>query len=365
MAIKTVHSRPALALFAALASTLLSSGCQVLGPEAMSAGRGQYADVVARTNAEQTLGMIVRLRYNDPIVLMSVTSITASLKFSIDASGQLGAGPKSNYAGNLVPISVGAAYEDSPTISYAPVTSEAFVSDWLSPVQLETLVLAMQCSGNGRALLPILVVQMNELRSSLDGDTNPKFLQLTKLLGDLRDCGAATWGRSPSKPTDFVLTLSRAIPGHDAEIDEVLALLGLSSAPTGPTAAQIIELPLDVGVHRPGEFRVTIQTRSVAELIHSASMAIEVPPEHVAQGIVEPSSPRAEGIPPIFEVRSSASRPKRASVAVQHRGVWFYIDDADLRSKRAFQTTEMLFMMRLSEAERGSQQAPVLTVPVG
>jgi hypothetical protein len=40
------------------------------------------------------------------------------------------------------------------------------------------------------------------------------------------------------------------------------------------------------------------------------------------------------------------------------------VDDTDLASKRAFLQIQMLFMTRLSEATRGVQGAPLLTIPV-
>src|SRR5213593_2596652 len=92
----------------------------------------------------QTLGLLVRLRYSDPIGLLMVSSVTAGLKFSAAAKGEAGFGPLANYAGNLVPFSAGIGYEDSPTISYTPVDGQAFLREWLAPVTLETLALVMQ-----------------------------------------------------------------------------------------------------------------------------------------------------------------------------------------------------------------------------
>ena len=42
----------------------------------------------------------------------------------------------------------------------------------------------------------------------------------------------------------------------------------------------------------------------------------------------------------------------------------YYIDDTDLASKRTFLQIQMLFSMRLSEATRGTQTTPLLTIPV-
>ena len=110
----------------------------------MSAGRGAYNEVIARTSSEQTLGLIVRLRYSDPIGLLAVSNVTAGLKFSTQAKGETGFGSPASYAGALVPFSAGVSYEDGPLISYAPVDAQAFLSEWLAPVTLETLALAMQ-----------------------------------------------------------------------------------------------------------------------------------------------------------------------------------------------------------------------------
>jgi len=40
------------------------------------------------------------------------------------------------------------------------------------------------------------------------------------------------------------------------------------------------------------------------------------------------------------------------------------VDDTDLASKRLFQQIQMLFLARLSEATRGTQGTPLLTIPV-
>jgi hypothetical protein len=67
---------------------------------------------------------------------------------------------------------------------------------------------------------------------------------------------------------------------------------------------------------------------------------------------------------PTLRILSSRSAPKQANVAVQHRGWWYYVDDTDLASKRAFLQIQTLFLTRLTEATRGAQGAPLLTIPV-
>src|SRR5262247_3101232 len=143
---------------------LLLAGCQMPGPAALGVGRGAYNDVIARTGSEQTLGLIVRLRYSDPIGLLTVSSITAGLKFSAESKSEVGFGPRANYAGALVPFSADIGYEDSPTITYAPVDGQAFLREWLMPATMETLALLLQ-SGPESAVIALLIERMNGLRS--------------------------------------------------------------------------------------------------------------------------------------------------------------------------------------------------------
>jgi hypothetical protein len=116
---------------------------------------------------------------------------------------------------------------------------------------------------------------------------------------------------------------------------------------------------------RDGNFNgLAVQTRSVAEILHSVAASIEVPGEHVKEGLAEARWDPPGVHRPILRILSSRNSPRQANVAVQQRGWWYYVDDTDLASKRAFLLIQMLFLTRLSEAARGVQGAPLLTIPV-
>ena len=51
-------------------------------------------------------------------------------------------------------------------------------------------------------------------------------------------------------------------------------------------------------------------------------------------------------------------------VAIPYRGWWFYIDGADNTSKLFFGLFQALMSVRIAEATKNSQAAPILTVPV-
>jgi hypothetical protein len=131
------HARSALLV----AAVLCLCGCASVGPQSITAGRGVYADVIDRTEDEQILNVIVRLRYDETFGMMSVASVTANLRFSAGATTDIGVGDSDNYAGNLVPFSAGIAYEENPTISYVPLSGEDFMRRILSPVSTSEWIL--------------------------------------------------------------------------------------------------------------------------------------------------------------------------------------------------------------------------------
>ncbi|MEJ1972523.1 MAG: hypothetical protein WDM96_08730 [Lacunisphaera sp.] len=86
----------------------------------------------------------------------------------------------------------------------------------------------------------------------------------------------------------------------------------------------------------------------------------DLPPEHIAEGRAAPGVTDLDQRAVHFY--SGKDRPKDAFVAVHYRGYWFWIDDRDLTTKRAFTLIMILFTMADSGAE-GS--LPVLTIPTG
>jgi hypothetical protein len=355
---------PLTALLVGILPGLALSACGGMGPAILRTGRGAYNDVIARTNSEQMLALIVRLRYSDPIGLTTVASVTANLRFSAQAAAEAGIGSESDYSGNLVPFSAGVVYEDNPTISYAPVDTRAFLRTWLRPLPLEILASAMEV-GNANTLLPMLVDRMNGLRSgpAATAAERTDFARAATLLQQLRDLGIAAWVKvsEPSRKSRHELLLDRYAPGHTAEVQELLQLLEI---PAESRRGKAIAIPLAAGVRRDGAAELFLRTRSVSTILSDAARLVDVPEEHLKAGFVVPNVLVPNPDEPTFRIYSSRRAPEHANVAVRHRDWWYYIDDTDLVSKNAFQLIQLLFASQLSEAARGAQTAPVLTIPV-
>ena len=116
-----------------------------------------------------------------------------------------------------------------------------------------------------------------------------------------------------------------------------------------------------------------ITSRSTAQVYYFLANGVEVPCEHVTEGLVHPPA-GPDGKPvnlqkvtrDLFTVHATAGHkpPPHAYVAVFFRGYWFSIDDRDQPSKSTFS-----LMLSLSRLDFGQQKpgsgGPFLTLPVG
>jgi len=223
---------------AAAAAVLWLSGCgrflgprATLGPGSIVRGRGLYNQVISDTNNQQTLELIVRARYGEPSGLLAVASVTANLRTTATANSQFGVGPSANYQGNIVPLSLGLAYEEDPTIAYTPVQGERYAKSILSPIGLDTLVLLLSMERAPHQLLAILVKQVNGLQNPMYGppQTRAAFQGSIALLGRLEDAGQATWTSTATKEGAFALVI-HDYAGNRNVVRELLRRWGLPAS---------------------------------------------------------------------------------------------------------------------------------------
>ena len=112
---------------------------------------------------------------------------------------------------------------------------------------------------------------------------------------------------------------------------------------------------------------ISIQTRSVMAMMEFMARGVEVPPDHLKDGWVidyglqNSDGEVAKGLIP-FRMRSSKNRPANVFAAVRFRDHWYYIDHADITSKRALSLMIVLFRL---QAPTPSGAAPILTLPTG
>lgn len=357
-------TRFALGMLAGILLVSATQGCALVGPSTLSRGRVAYAEVIAETNAEQSLATLVRMRYGAPWVLVAVSSVTAQVHFNANARAEFGVGPKANYAGALVPLSGGVAYDENPTISYLPVQGDNHLRQLLSPIPPELLVPILNVSLDIEDSLTLLVMSMNGIPNpafvtTSEAARDDRFNQVAGLIGTLARAGALRFVESGTKEPRFSLWLHDYAPAYRQHINDLLALLNVDAA----TSDEDIFLEVVSRPHARGARTVSIQTRSVYDLGQIGAAAVDVPEaDQLARLTTEyPKRGLAGGK---ITIRRAQERPRDAVAAARFRDWWYYIDGGDFDSKRFFLIFEALLSARLADTAEGARVAPVLSVPV-
>ena len=343
---------------------LLATACSSIGPTAVRSGRQAYTEAIAVTNDQQILGFIVRMRYTQAGALLGVASITASFKISANASANFAIGQKESYAQNLVPLSLGFAYEENPTISYTPIQGDKYLRRLLSPIPLDVAVLFQNASYPLGEAMTTLIRNINDIKnpdflttSSMRPD--PRFARVVELLDELQGAGHLDWVQAEKQPDQFSLALIGYAPDYIDQVRELSGLLGFS-LPKDHTADLVIPVRTGLGGKHSGE--LALRTRSVYDLMRVAAAAIDVPEQHLASGAAE-RFPPAGPVGAEIRIRRSKERPANAAVTVAHQGWWFYVDNTDRSSKHFFRLMELLISSHIADVSDRQQLAPVITLP--
>jgi hypothetical protein len=144
-----------------IAAALALAGCQHVGPSSIAMGRPDYNSAIQETSQQQLLANIVRVRDAQMPLVMDVTQINAGLTFQANAGAALsgigtevalqGAGPAvptSNTAGALASLvapaqaglfSGGLIYQETPTITYTPLTGQPLIAQLSTPITVDFL----------------------------------------------------------------------------------------------------------------------------------------------------------------------------------------------------------------------------------
>jgi hypothetical protein len=138
------------------------TGC--LGPRGLSATRNQYNQAIVRTNAEETLLNIVRLRYLEQGMYLPVSGVTSQFEFNTAAD--ILTGQDRGDASNLFGAQVG--FVERPTVVYNPTATDKLSQLQFSPIRAEELNLLLDNYLAGR-VLRLFTSQINGLDNASTG----------------------------------------------------------------------------------------------------------------------------------------------------------------------------------------------------
>lgn len=368
---------------------LFSVSCASFGPRKLQTSHLNYNKAVQKAQMEEDLLNVVRLRYLDMPVSLSVSSISAQTSFSVGTGGEFGL-VEGDYSANITP---GIEYTDRPTITFTPYPGQEFLEALSAPIPLEMLV-QLEASWSGiDVLLRVAVANLNGIDNRIHR-ASPEF--------DRMAAGFRALETNYDVGTGFIdrpVILSEPIPAYSVNADSVLKaarddrrfapdgdggyrLTGKKSVPflwidpsnaAGQALLQQLHLKEDDSVfemkytnrvERPAKptDSIAVRTRSLLEVTAYLSHGVDIPEAHDLAGIARPEADQEPDLRDLFRVTVSQSRPEKPGIAVEYRDHWYFISDSDHTSKRTFVLMQALFLAQA--ADDPGQGAPVLTLPL-
>ena len=337
-----------------LAAVLFAlAGCSSIGPGTVVRDRLDYSSAIADSWKRHTLLNIVKLRYVDPPISVDVGQIVAgySLETDVSAGGTLEGGSDS------LSLGAGARYTDRPTITYTPLTGNRFIRSALMPLPPDAVFFTVQSGWPADGVLFAAVASINGLKNqegSLSGVTppDPGFLRVLELLRKIQQSGAVAVRiqQDPQKRQTTLLAFRSkdASPETVADIAQLRKLLRLD-----PEAH---EFKMVFAATPSNDRELAVVTRSMIQIMGMIAAHVQVPDQDITEGRATPGLGGAATL----RISCSQRRPLDAFAAVAYRGRWFWVDDRDLKTKRAF----ALLMMLGTMADTGEHPPlPLITIP--
>lgn len=354
-------------MIAAIIVIFWPAGCTHMGPQTVPRDRFDYNTAIADSWKEQTLLNIVKLRYADMPLFVEVASVVSG--YTLEGSVNLGGTVSSEgaVAGDFLSLGTAGKYTDRPTITYAPITGARFNENFMTPIPPHAVLFLMQSGWPADMIFPIVVESINGLRSRQSAGSDqrlgdPEYYYVVSLLRKIQQSGAV--GMRIIKETDqkksTVMFFHRKNISPDiAEARmEINQLLGLDPEKQ--------EIKVTYGLIAQSDNEIAMLTRSILQIMVNLATQIDVPFEHVHDGLTIPSLPTPAGekvnLKQLIQVKSGPDKPDSAFTAVKYEDHWFWIDKRNFQSKRTFAFLMILFSLTETGGKEG---LPLVTIPAG
>ena len=343
---------------------LAATGCSHLGPKTVAVDRFDYSTAVADSWKQQTLLNIVKVRCMDLPVFMDVASIVSgySMQTGVSVNGTLSS--EKAIQGNYASLGGQAIYTDRPTITYVPMTGEKFLRGLITPLDPRNVFFLLQSGYAADFILGLALESLNGVRNrSTAGGTvreaEPEFIRVLDLLREVQAAGAFGMRVEEDKvkgSTGVVFFRRDDVPAEIAEKGaEIRRLLKL------PPDQQ--KFALTYSPMRGAENELAVNSRSMLQIMQAFASRMDVPEAHLKDHSAWPSvetATAAEGPQKNLRIHSGKDKPANAFAAVRYRDYWFWVENGDLRTKRAL--TVVMFFFTL--ADTGSpEKLPLITIP--
>jgi hypothetical protein len=351
-------------IVAVIALSFLVSACASFGPERIPPDSFDYNQALGRTNKEQMLLNLVRLRYEDVPVFLTVSSLLTQYTYTGNANLSAGASGSSSID-TLFSAGVGGGvrYAERPTITYTPLTGEDFSKQLLSPIPSNLIFSLLQSGFPGDELLIMGLEKVGSVRNApfdrppIDNEEFRTFRHIVRLIIDLARRQAFEMQNAGENERVAVFA-DDADPETQAQIVELKALLDVDP---GASVYRLTEHTIG-----RGRDEITIRARSLLALMTFLAQGVEISESQAVESrlTLEPdadNTAKALAFVPL-RVQIGVEKPVDAFISVKYRDHWYYVANTDQRGKRVIGLLNYLFQLQSPKTNRS---APLITVPTG
>jgi len=329
----------------------------------------EYNMALGKSDSEQLLLNIVKMRFLDRPVFLNVTSMTSNLSFQ----SQLETSTTGVLTSSALPTTVTPSFtwKDNPTITYEELSGVEYVTQMLSPIPADTIVLLLQ-SWPADMVLPLALNEINDVNniwspinaniSELAAIEHKKFDEITNAIQTLDSQRTLEWSvtRTDQNQTNAIETAILLNHHKDKEtmktISTLLKNLGLTKSKEGTTRFSV-----EYGLEAKDDKTIVFGTRSMQDILTFASMDVDIPESMLDIVLKKPDGWKDRSGDRLFHVKANRHEPNNPAVAIQYNGEWFYIENTDLQSKATFLLIQVMLGMQSGASTTG---APVLTIPL-
>ena len=341
-----------------VATCAMLAGCGSYGPKSMNRDQLDYGNSIGENWKNQMLANIVKMRFADMPVFVDVGTIVSGYSLETSVNGRLGWGD-SFTGGSTQGLGAQGKFTDRPTITYMPKTGNDYLRSILEPIEPKSLLALIQAGYSSELLFTWAVEAINGVQnwsatSRSNRAADPEFFEFVALMQELQYRGAVGFELKDNPETGqsiiFVLNkegLTESTLEKSRRVGEIISL------EPGLDRYRVIYAPF-----RAGPDTLSIQTRSVLQMLGAMSGFIDVPAEQTSFAVPGHDVSRTTKRP--FHVHSSKERPEQSFAQIKYEDYWYWIENSDMASKRVF--VLMLFITTLTN-QSGDLRAPVLTIP--
>ena len=341
-------------------------GCLNYGPISLKSERSKYNQAIQKTNDEQLLLNLVRLKYRDTPFFLEVGNVASQFRLKKKASitAQL-----ESMIEDIFNLGVSTSYEEKPTVNYTPLQGDSFVKHVLSSLPLKTITLLFHSGWSIERVFRVSCQLLGGLENA-PGASGPtpklaprykEFLKAIKYLQELDDQDALriNYQEVNGQPQMVLEILNESKNSKPA-----LEFARTINAPPGKSMYVLSHFPTP-----EQEDHLRIVPRSFLGIMFYLSQSTEVPKRDVLKGKVTlTKTPIGDSFDwshvtgDLLMIRSSNEEPLLSAVRIFYRNTWFYIDDSDLSSKSTFSLLTQIYALQSGSIKSTS---PVLTIGVG